>query len=122
VPESPGNVEAESCYLLGGAATGSQLDDQEVSWEVPGADSAGSRPHRLEVPMSVQPAEVVPIAFSVAEVADLLGCSADTVRRMIAAGLLDAVQPLGKGGRVFVGRQAVEAFFDRAGRGQPSRM
>jgi excisionase family DNA binding protein len=72
--------------------------------------------------MSAQPAEMVPIALSVNEVADLLGCSGDTVRRLIAAGLLDAVQPLGKGGRVFVGRRAVEAFFERASQGQPSRM
>jgi excisionase family DNA binding protein len=72
--------------------------------------------------MSAQSAEMIPIALSVTEAADLLGCSADTVRRMIDAGLLDAVQPLGKGGRVFVGRRAVEEFFDRAGRGQPSRM
>jgi len=65
--------------------------------------------------MSVQPAEMTPLAFSVAEVADLLGCSADTVRRLIAAGLFDAVQPLGKGGRDFVGRRAVESFFGRLG-------
>lgn len=72
--------------------------------------------------MSAQPADMTPIAFSVTEAADLLGCSADTVRRLIAAGLLDAVQPLGKGGHVFVGRRAVEAFFDRARESQPSRM
>jgi excisionase family DNA binding protein len=72
--------------------------------------------------MSAQPVEMAPIAMSVTEAADLLGCSGDTVRRLIAAGLLDAVQPLGKGGHVFVGRRAVEAFFDRASEGQPSRM
>jgi len=72
--------------------------------------------------MSAQPVEITPIALSVTEAADLLGCSGDTVRRLIAAGLLDAVQPLGKGGHVFVGRRSVEAFFDRAREGQPSRM
>jgi excisionase family DNA binding protein len=55
-----------------------------------------------------------PIAFSVQEVAELLGCSTDTVRRMIASGQLAAIQPLGKGGRVFVGRASVEALFGRA--------
>ena len=55
-----------------------------------------------------------PIAFSVGEVAKLLGCSTDTVRRMIASGRLDAVQPLGKGGRVFVGRASIERLFDEA--------
>ena len=53
-----------------------------------------------------------PIAFSVGEVAELLGCSTDTVRRMIASSLLDAVQPLGKGGRVFIGRSSIERLFD----------
>jgi len=53
-----------------------------------------------------------PIAFSVAEVAELLGCSNDTVRRMIASGQLEAVQPLGKGGRVFVARSAIERLFE----------
>jgi len=53
-----------------------------------------------------------PIAFSVSEVAELLGCSTDSVRRMIAAGRLDAVQPLGKGGRVFIGRSQIEALFE----------
>ncbi len=53
-----------------------------------------------------------PIAFSVSEVAELLGCSTDTVRRMITSGRLDAVQPLGKGARVFVGRSQIEALFD----------
>jgi excisionase family DNA binding protein len=76
----------------------------------------------MEVPMSVQSANMLPIALSVTEAADLLGCSTDTVRRLIAAGMLDAVQPLGKGGHVFVGRRAVEAFFERASEGQPSRM
>jgi excisionase family DNA binding protein len=56
----------------------------------------------------------IPIAFSVAEVAELLGCSADTVRRMIGSGRLEAVQPLGKGGRVFVGRRSLERFFEQA--------
>ena len=56
-----------------------------------------------------------PIAFSVAEVADLLGCSTDTVRRMIGSGLLEAVQPLGKGGRVFVGRSSIEQLFATPG-------
>jgi excisionase family DNA binding protein len=55
-----------------------------------------------------------PIAYSVSEVAELLGCSTDTVRRMITSGRLDAVQPLGKGGRVFVGRSQIEALFDAA--------
>ena len=55
-----------------------------------------------------------PIAFSVGEVAELLGCSPDTIRRMIGSGQLEAIQPLGKGGRVFIGRSAVEALFDRA--------
>lgn len=52
-----------------------------------------------------------PIAFSVSEVADLLGCSTDTVRRMIGSGRLEAVQPLGKGGRVFIGRSSIERLF-----------
>jgi excisionase family DNA binding protein len=55
-----------------------------------------------------------PIAFSVGEVAELLGCSADTVRRLIASGRLDAIQPLGKGGRVFVGRSSIERLFDES--------
>jgi excisionase family DNA binding protein len=54
-----------------------------------------------------------PIAFSVSEVAELLGCSTDSVRRMIAAGQLDAVQPLGKGGRVFIGRSSIERLFEQ---------
>ena len=53
-----------------------------------------------------------PIALSVQEAAYLLGCSSDTVRRMIEAGRLEAIQPLGKGGRVFVGRRSVEAIFN----------
>ncbi|MEX0664749.1 MAG: helix-turn-helix domain-containing protein [Acidimicrobiia bacterium] len=64
--------------------------------------------------MTVQSTHAAPIAFSVAEVAELLGCSSDTVRRMIASGQLRAVQPLGKGGRVFVGRSQIEALFERA--------
>lgn len=64
--------------------------------------------------MSASPVNVVPIAFSVGEVAELLGCSADTVRRMIESGRLDAVQPLGKGGRVFVGRRSIERLFAEA--------
>ncbi len=64
--------------------------------------------------MSASPLKVVPIAFSVGEVAELLGCSSDTVRRMIASGQLDAVQPLGKGGRVFVGRKSIERLFAAA--------
>lgn len=64
--------------------------------------------------MSASPVSVVPIAFSVGEVAELLGCSADTVRRMIDSGGLDAVQPLGKGGRVFVGRKSIERLFAEA--------
>jgi excisionase family DNA binding protein len=55
-----------------------------------------------------------PIAFSVGEVAELLGCSADTVRRLIASGRLEAIQPLGKGGRVFVGRSSIERLFDES--------
>jgi excisionase family DNA binding protein len=54
-----------------------------------------------------------PIAFSVSEVAELLGCSTDTVRRLIAGGRLDAVQPLGKGGRVFIGRSSIERLFEQ---------
>jgi excisionase family DNA binding protein len=55
-----------------------------------------------------------PIAFSVSEVAELLGCSTDTVRRLIAAGRLEAVQPRGKGGRVFIGRSSIEQLFEEA--------
>ena len=66
--------------------------------------------------MSANAIQVVPIAFSVGEVAALLGCSSDTVRRMIASGQLDAVQPLGKGGRVFVGRSSIERLFAEAER------
>lgn len=55
-----------------------------------------------------------PIAFSVGEVAELLGCSTDTVRRLIASGRLEAIQPLGKGGRVFVGRSSIERLFDES--------
>jgi excisionase family DNA binding protein len=55
-----------------------------------------------------------PIAFSVSEVAELLGCSTDTVRRLIASGRVDAIQPLGKGGRVFVGRSSIERLFDES--------
>jgi hypothetical protein len=68
VPESPRTSKAESWYLLEGDAAGSQVGDQEVSWEVPGADSGASGPLRMEVPMSVQSAEMIPIALSVAEV------------------------------------------------------
>ena len=64
--------------------------------------------------MSANTIQVVPIAFSVGEVAELLGCSADTVRRMIASGQLEAIQPLGKGGRVFVGRWSIERLFEEA--------
>ena len=67
--------------------------------------------------MSGSALNAVPVAFSVGEVAQLLGCSADTVRRMITAGQLHAVQPLGKGGRVFVGRSQIEALFDTTGAG-----
>jgi excisionase family DNA binding protein len=35
--------------------------------------------------MDANTIQVVPIAFSVGEVAELLGCSADTVRRMIGS-------------------------------------
>jgi len=66
--------------------------------------------------MSANTIQVVPIAFSVGEVAELLGCSADTVRRMIASGQLEAIQPLGKGGRVFVGRSSIERLFDESAR------
>jgi excisionase family DNA binding protein len=58
--------------------------------------------------------DLAPIAFSVREVAELLGCSTDTVRRLIAAGRLEAVQPLGKGGRVFVGRRSIAELFENA--------
>ena len=58
--------------------------------------------------------KVAPVAFSVGEVAELLGCSNDTVRRMIASGRLDAVQPLGKGGRVFIGRRSLDRLFAEA--------
>jgi excisionase family DNA binding protein len=44
----------------------------------------------------MQPLHAAPIAFSVAEAAELLGCSTDTVRRMIASGRVEGVQPLGK--------------------------
>lgn len=64
--------------------------------------------------MSTVPIHAAPIVFSVTEVAELLGCSGDTVRRMIAAGQLQAVQPLGKGGRVFIGRSQIETLFDEA--------
>jgi excisionase family DNA binding protein len=59
-------------------------------------------------------AHAAPIAFSVSEIAELLGCSTDTVRRLIAAGRLQGVQPLGKGGRVFVGRGSIEQLFEEA--------
>lgn len=64
--------------------------------------------------MPASPLKGVPVAFSVGEVAELLGCSTDTVRRMIAANQLPAVQPLGRGGRIFVGRAQVEGLFDVA--------
>ena len=64
--------------------------------------------------MTTTTIHAAPIAFSVGEVAGLLGCSTDTVRRMIASGRLGAVQPLGKGGRVFVGRASIERLFDEA--------
>ena len=64
--------------------------------------------------MTTTTIHAAPIAFSVGEVAELLGCSTDTVRRMIGSGRLDAVQPLGKGGRVFVGRASIERLFDEA--------
>jgi excisionase family DNA binding protein len=67
--------------------------------------------------MNANTIEVVPIAFSVGEVAELLGCSADTVRRMIGSGRLEAIQPLGKGGRVFVGRSSIERLFAEANTG-----
>jgi excisionase family DNA binding protein len=57
---------------------------------------------------------LTPMAFSVREAAELLGCSTDTVRRLIAAGRLEAVQPLGKGGRVFVGRRSIAELFESA--------
>jgi excisionase family DNA binding protein len=65
--------------------------------------------------MTTTTIHAAPIAFSVGEVAELLGCSTDTVRRMIGSGRLDAIQPLGKGGRVFVGRSSIERLFDEAG-------
>ena len=62
--------------------------------------------------MPANTVHAAPIAFSVREVAELLGCSTDTVRRLITSGRLDAVQPIGKGGRVFVGRSSIERLFD----------
>ena len=47
--------------------------------------------------MTTTTIHAAPIAFSVGKVAELLGCSTDTVRRMISSGRLDAIQPLGKG-------------------------
>jgi excisionase family DNA binding protein len=67
--------------------------------------------------MSAHALHVVPIAFSVAEAAELLGCSTDTVRRLIASGRLKAIQPLGKGGRVFVGRKSIERLFEESAAG-----
>jgi excisionase family DNA binding protein len=64
--------------------------------------------------MTTTTIHAAPIAFSVGEVAELLGCSTDTVRRMISSSRLEAVQPLGKGGRVFVGRASIERLFDSA--------
>ena len=64
--------------------------------------------------MTASTIHAAPIAFSVGEVAELLGCSTDTIRRMISSGRLDAIQPLGKGGRVFVGRNSIERLFDSA--------
>ena len=64
--------------------------------------------------MTTTTIHAAPIAFSVGEVAELLGCSTDTIRRMISSGQLKAVQPLGKGGRVFVGRASIERLFDLA--------
>lgn len=64
--------------------------------------------------MTTSTIQSAPIAFSVGEVAELLGCSTDTVRRMICSGQLEAIQPLGKGGRVFVGRASIERLFDLA--------
>jgi excisionase family DNA binding protein len=58
--------------------------------------------------------DAAPIACSVGEAARLLGCSTDTIRRMIGSGQLQAAQPLGKGGRVFVGRSSIERCFDYA--------
>jgi excisionase family DNA binding protein len=62
----------------------------------------------------VRTVHAAPIAFSVGEVAELLGCSTDTVRRLIASGRLEAIQPLGKGSRVFVGRSSIERLFDES--------
>ena len=64
--------------------------------------------------MTTTTIHAAPIAFSVGEVAELLGCSTDTIRRMISSGRLDAIQPLGKGRRVFVGRSSIERLFDSA--------
>ncbi len=64
--------------------------------------------------MTTSTIHAAPIAFSVGEVAELLGCSTDTVRRMICSGQLEAIQPLGKGGRVFIGRASIERLFDSA--------
>ena len=72
--------------------------------------------------MTTTTVHAAPIAFSVGEVAELLGCSTDTVRRMIASGRLEAVQPLGKGGRVFVGRASIERLFEEAAAGVRSNM
>ena len=72
--------------------------------------------------MTTTTIHAAPIAFSVGEVAELLGCSTDTVRRMIGSGRLDAVQPLGTGGRVFVGRASIERLFEEAAAGVRSNM
>jgi excisionase family DNA binding protein len=64
--------------------------------------------------MTTNTIHAAPIAFSVGEVAELLGCSTDTVRRMICCGRLMAIQPLGKGGRVFIGRASIQRLFDSA--------
>lgn len=64
--------------------------------------------------MNAHAVSPIPIAFSVGEVAELLGCSTDTVRRMITSGRLEAIQPLGKGGRMFVGRRSIERLFEEA--------
>ncbi|MEX2255036.1 MAG: helix-turn-helix domain-containing protein [Acidimicrobiia bacterium] len=71
--------------------------------------------------MTTASINAAPIAFSVREVAELLGCSTDTVRRLITGGRLEAVQPLGRGGRVFIGRSSVERLFDDAAAGFTDR-
>jgi excisionase family DNA binding protein len=52
-------------------------------------------------------------AYSVSDVARLLGCSADSVLRLIRAGELHGVQPLGPRARVFIPHDAVDELLAR---------